>query len=90
MDTRGQGASATDHAGNTADPDGGGNPQNPGFMTRGILAREHYYYRRVYADVVRAVDAAKAHGAIDPRQVAVSGASQGGGIATADHVRVCR
>lgn len=83
MDTRGQGASASDHAGDTADPDGGGNPQSPGFMTRGILAPERYYYRRVYTDAVRAVDAAKAHPAIDPGRMTVSGASQGGGIATA-------
>jgi len=83
MDTRGQGASAADHAGNTADPDGGRNPQSPGFMTRGILDPEHYYYRRVYADAVRAVDAVKAHPAIDPGRLCVSGASQGGGIATA-------
>ena len=83
MDTRGQGASAADHAGNTADPDGGRNPQSPGFMTRGILDPEHYYYRRVYTDAVRAVTAAKAHPAIDPGRVFVAGASQGGGIATA-------
>ncbi|HEU5428049.1 MAG TPA: acetylxylan esterase [Actinocrinis sp.] len=83
MDTRGQGASAADHAGDTADPDGGANPQSPGFMTRGILAPEQYYYRRVYTDAVRAVDVVKAHRAIDPDRITVSGASQGGGIATA-------
>ncbi|HEY0496758.1 MAG TPA: acetylxylan esterase [Kutzneria sp.] len=83
VDPRGQGASVADHAGDTPDPAGGHNPQSPGFMTRGILDPEHYYYRRVYTDAVRAVDAAKSHPAIDPGRVYVAGASQGGGIATA-------
>lgn len=83
IDTRGQGGSGGDHAGATADPDGGANPQSPGFLTRGILDPEQYYYRRVFTDAVRAVDAAKAHPAIDPARVYVSGGSQGGGIATA-------
>jgi cephalosporin-C deacetylase len=83
VDVRGQGAAGGDHPGATADPVGGENPQSPGFMTRGILAPEQYYYRRVYTDAVRAVDAAARHPAIDPGRVHVSGASQGGGIATA-------
>jgi cephalosporin-C deacetylase len=83
VDTRGQGATVADHAGDTPDPAGGHNPQSPGFMTRGILHPEHYYYRRVYTDAIRAVDAAKTHPAIDPGRVYVAGGSQGGGIATA-------
>lgn len=83
VDVRGQGAVDGDYAGATADPEGGANPQSPGFMTRGILDPEQYYYRRVFTDSVRAVDAVKAHPAIDPGRVYVSGASQGGGIATA-------
>ena len=83
VDTRGQGSSSGNHAGATADPDGGLHPQSPGFMTRGILAPEHYYYRRVFTDAVRAVDAAKSHPAVDPDRVYVSGGSQGGGITTA-------
>ena len=83
VDTRGQGASGGDHAGSTADPYGGANPQGHGFMTAGILAPEHYYYRRVFTDAVRAVDAAKSHPAVDPARVSLSGGSQGGGIATA-------
>jgi cephalosporin-C deacetylase len=83
VDTRGQGASGGDHAGATADPYGGANPQSPGFMTRGILAPEHYYYRRVFTDAVRAVDAAKSHPIVDSDRVCLSGGSQGGGIATA-------
>jgi cephalosporin-C deacetylase len=83
VDTRGKGASSGDHAGATADPYGGANPQSAGFMTRGILAPEHYYYRRVFTDAVRAVDAAKTHPAVDPDRVYISGGSQGGGITTA-------
>lgn len=83
MDTRGQGASGSDHAGSTPDPVGGDNPQSPGFMTRGILDPAQYYYRRVFTDAVRAVDAAKTSPAVDSGRIYVAGASQGGGIATA-------
>ena len=83
VDNRGQGGSTANHAGATADPYGGANPQSPGFMTSGILAPEHYYYRRLFTDAVRAVSAAKSHPAVDPDRVYVSGGSQGGGIATA-------
>ena len=82
MDTRGQG-SASIH-GDTGDPEPAGtNPHFPGFMTRGILNRDNYYYRRVYTDGVRAVEAAQAHDAIDPDRIAVTGGSQGGGISIA-------
>lgn len=83
VDTRGQGSWGGDHAGSTGDPHGGANPQTPGFMTDGILDPEQYYYRRVFTDAVRAVDAAKSHPAVDPDRVAISGGSQGGGITTA-------
>ncbi|MQY15507.1 Cephalosporin-C deacetylase [Streptomyces sp. RB5] len=83
VDVRGQGAVSHDRIGHTPDPHGGGNPQAPGFMTRGILDPEAYYYRRVFTDAVRAVDVAAAHPAIDGERIAVAGASQGGGIATA-------
>jgi cephalosporin-C deacetylase len=82
MDTRGQGSSWS--KGDTPDlvPDGD-NPQHPGFMTRGILRRETYYYRRVFTDAVRAIQAAKSHPAIDPSRIGLTGGSQGGGIAIA-------
>lgn len=82
MDTRGQGS--VWRQGDTPDrePDGS-NPQTPGFMTRGILQPQTYYYRRVFCDAVRAIDTARAHSAIDPQRIAVSGGSQGGGIALA-------
>ena len=82
MDTRGQGSAWS--RGDTPDPEqDGGNPQYPGFMTRGVLRPETYYYRRVFADAVRAVEAARSHQAVDPRRVAVTGVSQGGGITLA-------
>ncbi|MBN1411950.1 MAG: acetylxylan esterase [Spirochaetales bacterium] len=82
MDTRGQGSDFL--KGDTPDiEDEPGNPQHPGFMTRGILHPETYYYRRVFTDAVRAVEVARAHPGIDPSRIAVTGASQGGGIALA-------
>jgi cephalosporin-C deacetylase len=82
MDTRGQG-SAWLH-GDTPDPEpDGSNPHLPGFMTRGILDPCSYYYRRVFTDAVRAVETARSHPAIDPNRIAVTGGSQGGGIALA-------
>jgi cephalosporin-C deacetylase len=81
MDTRGQG-SAWGGGGSTADPVGGG-PAYPGFMTRGVEAPETYYYRRVFTDAVRAVEAARSHPLTDPGRTAAVGASQGGGIAIA-------
>lgn len=82
MDTRGQGS--TWRVGDTPDPElEGGNPQIPGFMTRGILKPETYYYRRVFTDAVRAVEAARSHKMVDASRVAVTGISQGGGISLA-------
>ena len=82
MDTRGQGSSWKQ--GDTADVEpAGSNPQHPGFMTRGIVKKENYYYRRVFTDGVRAVEAARSHEAIDGNRIAVTGGSQGGGITLA-------
>ncbi len=81
MDTRGQGS--TWSVGATPDPDPTGAPFHPGFMTRGILAPDDYYYRRVFVDGVRAVEAVRRHPVVDPKRVAVTGGSQGGGISLA-------
>lgn len=81
MDTRGQG-SGWGSGGATPDPHGSG-PATPGFMTRGINAPADYYYRRVFTDAVRAVDAVRGLEIVDPARVAVAGGSQGGGIAIA-------
>jgi cephalosporin-C deacetylase len=81
MDTRGQGSSWA--VGDTPDPDATGAPFHPGFMTQGILEPATYYYRRVIADAVRAVEAARRHDAVDASRVAVTGGSQGGGLSLA-------
>ncbi|MFC8799132.1 acetylxylan esterase [Promicromonospora sp. NPDC057138] len=81
MDTRGQG-SAWGSGGDTADPQGAG-PSAPGYMTRGIESPDTYFYRRVFTDAVRAVDVVRGFDRVDPERVAVTGGSQGGGIALA-------
>ncbi|QDZ15704.1 acetylxylan esterase [Humibacter ginsenosidimutans] len=80
MDTRGQGS--TWGGGDTADPDGSG-PAYPGVMTRGIESQETYYYRRLFTDAVRAVEAARSLDVVDASRVVVTGGSQGGGITLA-------
>jgi len=80
MDTRGQGSRWT--VGETPDPVGAG-PSHPGFLTRGILDPADYYYRRVFTDAVRAVEAVRSHPAVDPARVVAAGGSQGGSIALA-------
>jgi cephalosporin-C deacetylase len=47
------------------------------------LSPQSYYYRRVFTDAVRAVETAQNHAAIDASRIAVTGGSQGGGIALA-------
>lgn len=77
MDTRGQGAGAT------SDPGFDSAPHEPGFLTSGILTPRDYFYRRVFSDAVRAVDAVRRCPSVDPDAVAVAGVSQGGAIAQA-------
>lgn len=82
MDTRGQGYGGT--LGHTADPHpSAGDVAHAGLMTRGITSREDYYYRRVYVDAFRAVEAAQAHPAVDAAKVVLAGVSQGGGLVVA-------
>lgn len=82
MDTRGQGSEWL--PGDTSDlPENGSNPHFPGFMTLGVLDPKKYYYRRVFTDAVRAVEAACVFPVIDKSRLAVTGASQGGGISLA-------
>ena len=82
MDTRGQGSAW--RQGDTPDlqPDGSSS-HYPGFMTMGVLDPKTYYYRRVFADGARALEAARSHPAVDAGRLAVTGGSQGGGIALA-------
>lgn len=82
MDTRGQGN--TWRPGDTPDPEPEGvNPHHPGFITRGILNPKSYYYRGLFVEGVRAVETARSHPSVDIHHIAVTGVSQGGGIAIA-------
>jgi len=82
MDTRGQGYGWK--VGETADPHPtAGEVAYAGLMTRGAGSREDYYYRRVYVDGFRAVEAARSHPDVDDSRVVLAGVSQGGGIAVA-------
>ncbi|GAA2642275.1 acetylxylan esterase [Paractinoplanes durhamensis] len=80
MDTRGQGSSWS--LGATPD-EGPSSAQVPGVMTRGILDPATYYYRRLFTDAVRAVDAVRSLDVVDADRVSVVGGSQGGGMALA-------
>ncbi len=81
MDTRGQGS--VWRRGDTPDLPNGANPSAPGFMTQGILDRATYYYRRLYVDAVRAVEALRSRPEVDSERIAVTGGSQGGGLSIA-------
>lgn len=81
MDSRGQGGQYGT-GGDTPDPHSsalGG----PGPVTRGILAPEDYYYRRLITDAARAVQAIRSLPGVDPDRVVAAGNSQGGGLALA-------
>jgi len=81
MDNRGQSGYL---AGSTPDIEAeAGNPHYPGFLTQGILDPQRYYYRRLFTDAVRAIEAARSHPEIDPQRVGIGGGSQGGGITLA-------
>lgn len=81
MDSRGQGGQHG-NGGDTPDPVGS-EPAAPGFVTRGIRSPHTAYYRRLYTDAVRAVDAVRTLPGVDASRVAALGNSQGGGIAIA-------
>lgn len=80
MDTRGQGSGWS--VGDTPDPAGSA-PAVPGFLTRGIEDPREFYYRRVFTDAVRAVEAARSHPLADAGRTVALGSSQGGGITLA-------
>jgi cephalosporin-C deacetylase len=80
MDTRGQGSGWS--VGETPDPVGSESQQS-GFMTKGITAPATYFYRRVFTDAVRAIEALRSRAEIDPARIATAGGSQGGALALA-------
>jgi cephalosporin-C deacetylase len=79
MDTRGQGA-WWGGGGSTGDPVGH-DASGPGYVTRGLERPDDFYYRRVFTDAVRLIETLRELPGFDP--VAVTGISQGGGIAIA-------
>lgn len=81
MDTRGQG-SGWGSGGDTPDPHGS-DAAIAGWMTRGILDPADHYYRRVFTDAARLIDAVAGWDDVDAEHIAVTGGSQGGGIAIA-------
>ena len=81
MDTRGQGGGF--RLSDTPDGPYPNGPQSPGFMTRGILNKNDYYYRRVYTDAVSFVALAQQLPGVSQNHIIVAGGSQGGGIALA-------
>jgi cephalosporin-C deacetylase len=81
MDSRGQGGGW--RRGDTPDLPDAANPSHAGFMTQGVFSPHSYYYRRMYADAVRAIEAACSRDDVDAGRIAVAGGSQGGGLALA-------
>ena len=84
MDTRGQGWAGGGPVPATIDAsaDAGG-PHSPGFMTAGIGDPATYYYRRVYTDAARMLEAAASLPVVDESKIIICGGSQGGGITLA-------
>ncbi len=54
-----------------------------GWMTKGILSKEEYYYRAVYMDSVRALEVLANMDCVDADRIGVTGGSQGGGLSLA-------
>jgi cephalosporin-C deacetylase len=56
---------------------------NAGWMSKGILSRDEYYYRAVYMDSVRAVEVLAGMDDVDANRIGVMGGSQGGALTLA-------
>jgi cephalosporin-C deacetylase len=54
-----------------------------GWMTKGILSPDQYYYRAVYMDCVRALDVLASIDKVDAGRIGVMGGSQGGALTLA-------
>jgi cephalosporin-C deacetylase len=54
-----------------------------GWMCKGILSPEEYYYRAVYMDCVRALEVLSSLEQVDADRIGVTGGSQGGGLSLA-------
>ncbi len=76
MFCRGQQGESVD---NVVSPHG----HSSGWMSKGILSPEKYYYRAVYMDAVRAVNILASIDGVIKDRIAVVGESQGGGLSLA-------
>jgi cephalosporin-C deacetylase len=76
LDCRGQNGQSQDTA---VYPEG----HHLGWMTAGIRDPRTYYFRYVYADAVRALEVLARRDEVDADRLAVTGASQGGGLSLA-------
>ena len=76
VDTRGQ-------SGDSTDPGPYSTGHRRGYMTRGILDANEYYYRGAYVDCVRALDFVCSRPELDENRIALTGSSQGGGLTLA-------
>lgn len=56
---------------------------NAGWMSKGILSEDEYYYRAVYMDAVRAIEVLASLEQVDASRIGVSGGSQGGALTLA-------
>jgi cephalosporin-C deacetylase len=54
-----------------------------GWMSKGILSKDQYYYRAVYMDAVRALEVLASFEEVDPSRIGVHGGSQGGALTLA-------
>ncbi len=54
-----------------------------GWMTKGILSPDQYYYRAVYMDCVRALEVLASFDKVDAGRIGVMGGSQGGALTLA-------
>lgn len=76
MDCRGQNGQSQDVS---VAPEG----HQLGWMTKGIRDPNHYYFRYVFADAVRALELLARRDEVDESRLAITGISQGGGITLA-------
>lgn len=84
MDNRGQGHNQGGPTPPTLDTTvDAGEAHTPGYFTVGIRDPHTYYYRRLYTDAVRMLEAAAALPLIDPGRIIATGASQGGALTLA-------
>ena len=83
MDTRGQGWNAGGFESTPDDAAEAGFSHAPGFMTSGLDDPRAYYYRRLYTDTIRCLEAASSSPLVDGSKIIVTGGSQGGGLSIA-------